>query len=79
MQTSIKLRRNWAVAMAAVPLHELAVAAMNGVPGIRSARMVRVDGDPGMTVVEMAFEWFGEGQPEVPEQALKHFGLTRAE
>jgi hypothetical protein len=78
MHTSIRLRRNWNIAMVALPLNELATAALNSVPGVRSAAVIRTDGDPPTAVMEVEYEWLGEGPPEVPEQALKHFGLTHA-
>ncbi|MGO1069748.1 hypothetical protein [Lysobacter sp. CA199] len=78
MHTSIKLRRNWNVAMVAVPLPLLSVTALTSIPGVISAKVTGVEGDPPMAVMVVEYEWLGEGPPEVSEQALKHFGLTRA-
>lgn len=74
MQTSIRIRRAWNAQLVAVPIEELAVIALQAVPGVRSPVIERED----MHGVVLRFEWDGPGKPDVPLDYLHRFGLEPA-
>lgn len=74
MQTSIRIRRAWNAQLVAIPIEELAVIALQAVPGVRSPVIERED----MHGVVLAFEWDGKGAPDVPADYLHRFGLEIA-
>ncbi|MEI2431200.1 hypothetical protein RDV84_12795 [Lysobacter yananisis] len=71
MQTWIKVRRAWNAMLVAIPIEELAVIALQAVPGVRSPVIERED----MDGVVVAFDWTGPGQPDIPVEFLHRFGL----
>lgn len=75
MQSSIRVRRAWNALLVAVPIEELAVIALQAVPGIRSPVIEREDKHG----VVLRFEWDGPGAPNVPVEYLQRLGLERAD
>ncbi|QQQ00918.1 hypothetical protein [Lysobacter enzymogenes] len=74
MQASIRIRRAWNVQLVTVPIEELAIIALQAVPGIRSPVVERED----MHDVVLTFQWDGQGTPDVPADYLHRFGLEIA-
>ena len=71
---TLRLKRNNGTHVNAAALAELAVVAMNGVPGITSARVDRREADN----LVMSFLYAGRGDASVPKEYFERYGLMQS-
>ncbi|ALN63700.1 hypothetical protein GLA29479_2837 [Lysobacter antibioticus] len=75
MRLSIRLRRNGNPKLSPVPMSDLGVAALDGVPGVTAPKITDTIREDAI----FSFVWSGPGMPKVTDEYLQGFGLSRVE